>query len=63
MEWIGSLLGFIAGLAVLAIFALQELHAVAEYHDRTAACNASPNKLLIDRGQCQAVELQIRCAQ
>jgi hypothetical protein len=31
MEWIGSLLGFIAGLAILGIFALQELHAVAEY--------------------------------
>ena len=63
MEWIGSLLGFIAGLAVLAIFALQELHAVAEYHDRTAACNALSSKRLIDQGPHQAVELKFRCAQ
>ncbi|HIJ76312.1 MAG TPA: hypothetical protein HPP81_06305 [Deltaproteobacteria bacterium] len=60
MEWTGYLLGFMAGLAVLGIFALQVLHAVAEYHDRAVAFNALPNKRLIDQGPCQAVELRIR---
>lgn len=63
MEWIGYLWGFIAGLAGMGILALQLLHAVAEYHDRTAACNALPNNRLIDQDACQAVELKFRCAQ
>ena len=53
-------IGLHSGLAALGILALQVLHAVAEYHDRTAACNALPKKRLIDQGPCQAVELRIR---
>jgi hypothetical protein len=47
----------------MGILALQLLHAVAEHHDRTAACNALPNNRLIDQDACQAVELKFRCAE
>ncbi len=63
MEWTGYLLSFMAGFAVLGIFALQVLHAVAEYHERAVAFNAVPNKRLIDPVPCQAVDLRIHCAQ
>jgi hypothetical protein len=43
MIWIAYGLGFMMGLILLGIFALQVLYVVAEYHERTGEpCGSAP---------------------